>query len=103
MIQSIGHGLRGRGDLDPTPRRRGAQGPLREAHGTAVGSQKAVKGSYLKFPLTKPQRPVMSCNTANLARHPSESWDPVTFLHHRRWIPAFAGMTTLKNLWPELS
>src|SRR6185437_14000008 len=32
-------------------------------------------------------------------RHPSESWDPVTSNHprSRHWIPAFAGMTSLKR------
>jgi len=36
----------------------------------------------------------------SLARHPGESRDPVTLLStpEGRWIPAFAGMTSKKEL-----
>jgi hypothetical protein len=39
--------LGGRGDFDPTPGSEGAQGALGKAHGSAIYSQKPVKGIVL--------------------------------------------------------
>jgi hypothetical protein len=91
MIRSVGpQQLGGRGEFDPTPRLRGAQEPLRKAHGSAICSQKPVKRVRLivmNFALSRGSegRRGEGCCCGCVF--------PTFSTRHRCVIPAKAGMT----------